>query len=562
MLRSKTVILSILITICLTTRSTPASERTAPKVQAAKASGLDQVVSRIVARERNIAETMRNYNPVIETYMQRLEFEDDVLTPKEDAYLLGKLDWKKGIKTQSLIFRNGYMSTPLFGSLSKPLPFHSDRIQEVYAGLSLVDQDRFDEKHYRFRYIRQEFLGEMRCLVFEVSPENKVRDAFSGRIWVEDKDYTIVRFNGVNSARKELHFDSWRMNLRPGQWLPAYIYTEDSDQRSGVLKRKPVRVKAQTRLWGYSLKGAARQDEFTAVLVDESAVRDQSASDKQVSPVWNQRAWERQAEDNVLERLEAASLLAPDGEVDKVLKTVVTNLEITNNLEITPEVRCRVLLTSPLETFIVGHTIVLSRGLIDVLPDEGSLAAMLAHEMGHILLGHQPIDTKYAFSDRMLVSDRELLERFRFGRKAAEESAADLKAMELLKNSPYKDKLANAGLFLKTLATLAKQLPALIQSHMGDAIARDEENLRLSDLMNSAPELEMGRLDQITALPLGGRVEMDPWNGRLQLLKSRPAALVAAREKMPLEVTPFMPYLVYAQAAANGPIVNTSQKFR
>ena len=72
MLRSKTVILSILITICLTTRSTPASERTAPKVQAAKASGLDQVVSRIVARERNIAEAVRNYNPVIETYMQRL----------------------------------------------------------------------------------------------------------------------------------------------------------------------------------------------------------------------------------------------------------------------------------------------------------------------------------------------------------------------------------------------------------------------------------------------------------------------------------------------------------
>ena len=43
--------------------------------------------------------------------------------------------------------------------------------------------------------------------------------------------------------------------------------------------------------------------------------------------------------------------------------------------------RSRILLTSPLESFTVGHTIVLSRGLIDVLPDEASLATMLAHEL-------------------------------------------------------------------------------------------------------------------------------------------------------------------------------------
>src|SRR5207244_6109737 len=59
------------------------------------------------------------------------------------------------------------------------------------------------------------------------------------------------------------------------------------------------------------------------------------------------------------------------------------NLEVTNNLDIQPEVRCRVLLTSTLESFTIGHTIVLSRGLIDVLPDEASLATMVAHELGH-----------------------------------------------------------------------------------------------------------------------------------------------------------------------------------
>ena len=98
--------------------------------------------------------------------------------------------------------------------------------------------------------------------------------------------------------------------------------------------------------------------------------------------------WQQQAEDNVLERLQNAGLLAPAGDVDKVLQTVVNNLEVTNNIDLPRPVRTRVLLTSPLETFSVGNTIVISRGLIDVLPDEASLAMVLSHELAHIVLGH------------------------------------------------------------------------------------------------------------------------------------------------------------------------------
>ena len=48
--------------------------------------------------------------------------------------------------------------------------------------------------------------------------------------------------------------------------------------------------------------------------------------------------------------------------LDKVLETVVNNLEVTNNLDIQPEIHCRVLLTGTLESFSIGHTIILSRG--------------------------------------------------------------------------------------------------------------------------------------------------------------------------------------------------------
>jgi len=120
-------------------------------------------------------------------------------------------------------------------------------------------------------------------------------------------------------------------------------------------------------------------------------------------------------------------------------------LLVTNNIDLS-DYRCRVLLTSPLESFTIGHTIVISRGLLDVLPDEASLAMMMAHELSHIVLGHHS-DTSLAFNDKLFFPDEESFQRLDFKRTSADEEAADTKALELLKNSPYKDKLGNAGCF-------------------------------------------------------------------------------------------------------------------
>ena len=247
------------------------------------------------------------------------------------------------------------------------------------------------------------------------------------------------------------------------------------------------------------------------------------------------------AEDNVLERLTKAGVLAPEGEVDKVLDQVLTNLEVTNKLDIQPEVRARILLTAPLESFTVGHTVVISRGLLDVLPDEASLATVLAHELSHIVLGHR-LDTKFAFNDRMQFDDEKVFERLRVANSQRDESSADQKAMELLNNSPYKDKLSNAGLFLKQLNERQKDLPNLLRAHLGNSLDMGGR-LRMSTLMQGAPQLQHRDLDQIAALPLGGRVHVDCWTDRVQLAKSAKVALISPREKMPFEVTPVFPYI-------------------
>jgi hypothetical protein len=288
-----------------------------------------------------------------------------------------------------------------------------------------------------------------------------------------------------------------------------------------------------------------------------SNISDQTELANEIVPIESQHKWEREAEDHVLDRLQRAGVLAPDGEVSKVLQTVINNLEVTNNIEIQPAIRARVLLTTPLESFTVGHTVVISRGLLDVLPDEASLAMVLAHELGHIVLGHR-LDTKYAFGDRVLFPDEETFQRIQLMRDPHQEEAADQKAIEFLQNSPYKDKLANAGLFLRALEARSKQLPALITPQFGSRMAKGDSVLRMSKLLQSAPPLKATDVTQIAALPLGSRIKLDSWDDHVELNKSKPVPLMSARDKMEFEVTPMMPHLAryrdsqVANAAGNG----------
>jgi hypothetical protein len=274
--------------------------------------------------------------------------------------------------------------------------------------------------------------------------------------------------------------------------------------------------------------------------------------------VESQRAWERQGEDNVLDRLENANFVAPRGAVEKILDTVVNNLIVTNDLNV-PGVRIRVMLTTPLETFTVGRTIVISRGLLDTLPDEASLAAVLAHELAHIALG-QVIDTKFAFSDRLHFDDDELLKKFRFVRPPAEEDAANVQAVAYLQKSPYSDKLHEPGLFLKALAAEADRLPNLIKPLFGSALAQGNNILRLGALLQDAPQLQRTRTDQIAALPLGARTSLDPWTDRMRMARTRSVPLLSGREKMPFELTPIFLNLKYQGSGGEQITASTDTK--
>ena len=512
---------------------------------------MEEVVNLFIEREHGLIKMLATRTPVVETYLQNLTSDAQLgSVPSGDHYFLGRMDMGETIDRKDYLKQeNTSMQNRLMGGFQKLF-----KVQYQPLGFSWMvyaDRTDFDREHYDFHYVRREFLGDVRCLVFDVTPKkNSGRGRFLGRIWVEDQAFNIVRLNGTYAPapRNSLffHMDSWRLNLIPGYWVPSFIYSEEGDFSAGV-KNKDA-FKAQTRIWGYDLKKGAKSDELTQIRVD--SVTDESAAAQDASPLQAERVWQQQAEDNVVERLINGGLLAPAGDVDRILQTVVNNLEVTNNIDLPRPVRTRVLLTSPLETFSVGNTIVISRGLVDVLPDEASLAAVLAHELAHIVLGHN-LGSKFAFNDRMLFSDDSTYQNLGFKHIPEEEQAADKKAIEILKNSPYAQKLDNVGLFLKELQLRAPQLGALLTTHLGNPLAEGGNVTRLSALATQGPALDNAKLDQIAALPLGGRVKINPWNDKAEMVKTAPVAITSARDKMPFEVTPFFPRLArYGTGAA------------
>jgi hypothetical protein len=522
---------------------------------------MDQVVDRVILREKALVTFLAPRTPVVETYLQDLTQDPQMgPIPQSDHYFLGRMDLSDSIDREDYLNDKGKgskdsdegMEKRLLGGFTKMFKFQYQPLG--FSWMIYADRNEFDRQHYDFHYARREFLGDVRCLVFDILPKKDAggHGRFIGRIWVEDQGFNIVRLNGTYARPSRnayfFHMDSWRLNLTEDYWIPSYIYSEEGDFTAGA--KNKLAFKAQTRMWGYNLKASSANEELTQIRVD--SVKDETPSAQDASPLAAERNWQQQAEDNVIERLEKAGLVAPEGEVDKILQTVVNNIEITNNIDLPRPVRTRVLTTSPLETFSVGNTIVVSRGLIDVLPDEGSLAMVLAHELAHIVLGHN-LGSMYAFNDRMLFSDEGTFANLGFKHIPEEETAADKKAIEMLKASPYAQKLDSAGLFIKALQARAPQLAALLQAHLGNNMAENGTITRMAALANGAPALEWNKLDQIAALPLGGRVKLNPWDNKVELIKAQPVAITSARDKMPFEVTPFFPRLARYNSVATAP---------
>jgi hypothetical protein len=513
------------------------------------------LIDQASGHERTVLLALQQRTPVVETYIQ--DFKPDTqlsAVPTEDHYFLGRVDFGKVIEDnryqEAGSKKAAYKGSVMFvNGLTKA--FKIEYVAQGFVQMLLLDANHFDRQHYNFRFVRREFLGDIRTYLFDVEPKpGSGAGRFIGRVWIEDTGGNIVRFSGTYTSRngREIyyHFDSWRTNVQPGLWLPTAVYAEEHGP--GVVPDQAGFFRAQTWIWGYSLRQPASASTNASVQID--AVNDASESAQDVSPLQASRMWSEQAEQNILDRLFQAGLLAAPSSFDKVLEQVTNNLIVTNNITLAEPVHCRVLLTTPLESLTIGNTIVLSKGLIDTLPYEEDLASVLAFQLAHLQLGHK-IDTEFAFPDNLMFADQATIRRVPLHHSDAENQAAAKKALEILENSPYKDKLGNAGLYYKMLLARAKSLPSLMQPQLGDSLftSSTDDQVWMAALVSKAPKLDMANVRQIAALPLGSHLRVDSWNDTVEQLNSKPVAVLSPSDKMPFELTPvFFRLRPYGQA--------------
>ncbi len=543
-----------------------------PKFQPARALTPEQaaLVQRAIAQEKVLIKNIQQRTPLVETYIQ--DTKPDVklyAIPIADHYMLSRVDFGKTFFDKTYApkeeqARHGFFkgSFDAITGLTKAL--HLDT-QFTYSNtgfmeMMFLDPTGFDQQHYVFSFVRREFLGTVRTWVFDVHPKADVKGMgrFYGRIWIEDEGGNVVRFNGTytgpsdeDSAKHYFHFDSWRMNVQPGIWLPVAVYVEETQRTEAD---KSVGLKAQTHFWGYSLKLPTRDSESVSMKVDDA--EDKSDDSQDVGPLQASRMWITQAENNVIDRLVEAGLVAPldpGGYEEKVLGQIVINLVVPNNLAFTDQIHCRILLTDTIEATTVGNTILVSKGLVDSLPSEEAIASVIAMELAHIAMGHH-IDTRYAFNDRLLFPDEATFQRILMNHSDVDNGTAAKRAMEYLEASMYKDKLPSAGLFYEQLVDRSRELRSLMESpRLGDSLLKPDGTPWMGDLLHQAPKINWDDLAQTAALPLGSWLKTDPWDDKVHMLNAKRYAPMNARDKMPFEVTPIFYKLQRYDAAAVTP---------
>ena len=520
------------------------------------------LVQKAIAAEKITIKSIQQHSPLVQTYIQNMKGDAKLYAiPVSDQYMLQRVDFAKGFYGKSYSAEgksHGMFKGSAQALLGLSKAFGVSYVPDGFLDMMFIDPTGFDQQHYDFIYVRRTFLGTIRTDVFDVHPKPQTgHGRFTGRIWIDDDTGNIVRFNGTYTGGAEedasnndyFHFDSWRQNLQQGVWLPVGVYVEETSKKDA---EHPVAFKAQTQIWGYALKIPTHQSDNESIKIDD--VTDQSASAEDVSPLQAQREWVSQAEENVIDRLTQAGLVAAPSDFDKVLEQITTNIIATNNIELAAPVHCRVMLTTPLESIAIGNTIVLSKGLIDTLPNEGSLASVLAFQLAHIVLGHH-IDTKYAFNDRLLFPDESTFDRIHMQHTDADDEAAAKKGLALLEGyMNYKGMDKNmerdAGLYLSQLQTREKELAALNTPRLGDGLLKTDGTPWMAALLPKAGKLDMDKMDQIAALPLGSQLRIDAWDDKVYRLNAKAVPLLNARDKMPFEVTPvYFKLTRYDQAA-------------
>jgi hypothetical protein len=528
------------------------------------------LIDKAIVHEAAVIKALKERQPLVDTYIQNMR-PDPVLgqVPDYDWHSLARVDFGKVIGEQGYATdksgskgKGGFLKHSLGYitglSASLRLTYHeSGFVRMVVIDTAGPNGDGFNRQNYKFAFVRNEFLGTIPTIVLDVQPVKRNPGRFFGRVWIERNNGNIVRYNGDLAGSEQditeyYHFDSWRTNVTADLWLPTSFYVEESNPKD---PSHSLKFKAVNHVWGYELKVPPPEEDQTNIDVVGAVDETKDAATNDVSPLGAQREWIQQAEDNVIERLYTAGLIDAPSPFDKTLADLANNILVYNGIQTPRPIRVRTLLTEPLESLSIGNTILLSKSLIDTTAVQtadgaqqmGNLNAVLAFQIAHIILGHH-IDTKYAFSDRMMFPSESAFQRLPMHHTDQENIDAAKKAMDLLNAKELADSSSHFGLYLQELAARSKALKTLNEPMIGDGLMKPDGTFWLQAMVSKAPKLNVNDLKQQAAMPLGSFLRFNPWTDQVIQMHTTYEPLLGARDKMPFEVTPVYLKLSYWKA--------------
>jgi hypothetical protein len=459
----------------------------------------EKLADRIFKSEQMTIAQVSKRAPMVETYIQSLDPEKTPEGLIDDAYFLGRtmLDPDSGQRSRlQLLTPEKKKDAP---QIRVNTGDHWPLYPEGYVEMLFVDVADFDSDHYSLRYAGTESFGEKIFLRVEVRPlDPKKSGRFLGDIWVDSKSLRIARIAGTFSPKRlgfaskylnasgisqlglYFHFESWRQEVSPGIWVPSYTYFDEQRSVGSGNLATGFHLRGHVWTWGYQRTEIARA--FAKLPASRA-------------------------------ELEESGILASPGRVELVLNGIVEELENANGITSRP-IGCRVLLTSPAEIFGMEDTVFVSRGLLNLVPNQSVLAALIAREIGQILSG----DSRAQRGTGGTPAEAEpTAESSSIRVRLFEQADANERMRWLLKNTRYASAMDELELFLASLLLYSPRVPHLLKPLLGRNLL--EQATTQPGVAQSVPD----HLDASKAqnLELRGEYGVDSWESQIVSLGSQ-----------------------------------------
>ena len=226
-LKSLLMLLSLVPLVSLSVHA----QQTEGALNSAKPSGItpDEIIQRFATKEKEFKQAREHY-----TFRQSVKVQamDGDTVKGQYTEVFDVLADDKGRRIEHVVFapqsdieRGGISITREdLDDLRNKLPF-------------VLTSDELAE--YDILYVGQQQQDELHTYVFDIAPKQieKGKRYFQGRIWVDDRDFQIVKTNGktVPDIRKKNNeenlfpaFTTWREQIDGKYWFPTYTLADDS----------------------------------------------------------------------------------------------------------------------------------------------------------------------------------------------------------------------------------------------------------------------------------------------------------------------------------------------